>query len=142
MYDPILIYRILNKRTEDNTLGTYRSLELILFYQLWFDEYKNKLYLEEDIFDYLKNKITGDIKNNVITAVLSTGERKELMGKWFEFYKEHKPSNMKEKMKIICTMDVKAFQEKDARSAHTSNKDYLQRLIYGYEKENEVGGGD
>lgn len=141
MYDPILIYRTLNKRTEDNTLGTYRSLELVLFYQLWFDEYKNKLYLEEDIFDYLKNKITGDIKNNVITAVLSTGERKELMGKWLEFYKEHEPSNMKEKMKIICTMDVEAFQEKDARSAHTSNKDYLQRLIYGYEKENEMRGG-
>ena len=63
------------------------------------------------------------------------------MGKWLEFYKEHEPSNMKEKMKIICTMDVEAFQEKDARSAHTSNKDYLQRLIYGYEKENEVRGG-
>ena len=130
-YDPILLRRLLEWNKENITLKNYRDLDLLLFYQLWLDNYNNKI-LHKNAVIYIENHTdTKDIeRNNDLTIIFNNDTRQQEIKKWLDFYKANK--SFDNKLMFLCTMDVEAFVPEDLRSVHTAKGDYINKLICGY----------
>ena len=127
-YDPTLLHRLFEYNPKDITLKVYKDLDLILFYQLWVDHYKEVL-IPQDAIHYIEGQT--DLKeisrDNELTIVYRNDERQKEMKRWLEFYQSNKKNQ--HKISVLCTMDVEAFKPEDVRSAHKAKENYIDKLI-------------